>query len=328
VSTALDAPVEELARSSAIDAAEDAAMVGAIESVDTDADGFTHVRFECKVEGYRGWHWTVVLTEFEGTFTVCESYLLPGDDALLGTPWVPWSDRVRPGDLDAAMVLPYIAEDPRLVPGYTAAVGDDVDELEIFEFGLGRERVLAPEGRDAAAERWHRGSHGPTAASAVISTAQCSTCAFFIPLTGSMRLAFGACSNEWSPSDGRVVSVDHGCGAHSQTDAERRTSEWPAPDPIVDSGAMDALDLNAPDEPDAPEAPEEPTPDAAEVEPEMSEPVTPQDDHTHEAPQAEPDSVTDASIEGASDQEAELGSGHDFGEDPSSEGDDEGTSLV
>ena len=27
---------------------------------------------------------------------------------------------------------------------------------------------------------------------------------------------FGACANEWSPSDGLVVSLDHGCGAHSE----------------------------------------------------------------------------------------------------------------
>ena len=28
--------------------------------------------------------------------------------------------------------------------------------------------------------------------------------------------AFGVCANEYSPSDGRVVTFDHGCGAHSQ----------------------------------------------------------------------------------------------------------------
>ena len=46
------------------------------------------------------------------------------------------------------------------------------------------------------------------------------------------------CANEWSPSDGRVVSLDHGCGAHSETDVEH-----PEPtsvgDPIVDEFAVD-----------------------------------------------------------------------------------------
>jgi hypothetical protein len=46
------------------------------------------------------------------------------------------------------------------------------------------------------------------------------------------------CANEWSPSDGRVVSLDHGCGAHSETDMDH-----PEPtsvgDPIVDEFAVD-----------------------------------------------------------------------------------------
>lgn len=260
---AVSSSLEELARTAAIETAGDAAHVGDLLSVENHDDGYTTVRFASDLKGYAGWVWAVVLTGADAEPTVCESYLLPGDGALLAPEWVPWEDRVRPGDLDAHMVLPYIADDPRLVPGYTAAIGDDVDEMEIFEFGLGRERVLAPEGREAAAERWYRGSHGPTAASAVASTAPCSTCAFFIPLTGSMRMVFGVCANEWSPSDGRVVSVDHGCGAHSQTDAERRASDWPDPDPVVDTGAVVPLDLNDPE----PEPEAEPEGEVTEVEP-------------------------------------------------------------
>lgn len=239
----VDAEVERLAREVAVEAAMSADAVGPVVSVETDEHGYVLVRFAAALAGYRGWLWTVVLTSGEDGPAVCEAYLLPGDDALLAPAWIPWSDRVQPGDLDAAMVLPFIAEDPRLVPGYTATDEDDADLEEFFEWGLGRERVLAPEGRDGAAERWYRGSHGPTAASAVTATASCSTCAFYIPLSGSLRMVFGVCANEWSPSDGRVVSLDHGCGAHSQTDAERRASEWPAPDPIVDSEAIVEVDL-------------------------------------------------------------------------------------
>ncbi|NTV39298.1 MAG: DUF3027 domain-containing protein, partial [Demequinaceae bacterium] len=90
-----------------------------------------------------------------------------------------------------------------------------------------------------------------SATPAVAAAAPCSTCAFWVPLSGSFRTLFGACANEWSPSDGRVVSVDHGCGAHSQTEAERRLSEWPGADPIVDSGAIDALDLVTEPEPES-----------------------------------------------------------------------------
>lgn len=253
----VDAEVERLAREVAVEAAGGADAVGPMVSVETDEHGYVLVRFAAELAGYRGWLWTVVLTAGGDGAAVCEAYLLPGDDALLAPSWIPWSDRVQPGDLDAAMVLPFIAEDPRLVPGYTVTDDDDADLEEFFELGLGRERVLGPEGREGTAERWYRGSHGPTAASAVTATASCSTCAFCIPLSGSMRLVFGACTNEWSPSDGRVVSLDHGCGAHSQTDAERRASEWPAPDPVVDSEAIVEVDLQ--------EVEPEPEADAAEA---------------------------------------------------------------
>ena len=40
---------------------------------------------------------------------------------------------------------------------------------------------------------------------------------------------FGACANQYSASDGRVVSLDHGCGGHSDVVAEQRAKELPAP---------------------------------------------------------------------------------------------------
>ena len=46
--------------------------------------------------------------------------------------------------------------------------------------------------------------------------ARCATCGFFVGLGGPLRAVFGVCANEWSPSDGHVVSYDHGCGAHSE----------------------------------------------------------------------------------------------------------------
>ena len=240
------ASVEDLAREAALETANDALAVGELLGQDTH-DGIITVRFACLLPGYRGWEWSVDIATFDGELSLCESALLPGPEALRAPSWVPWSDRVRPGDLEPGMVLPYIADDPRLVPGYTATGDEDRDETAIYEFGLGRERVLAPETREAVADRWYRGSHGPTAASAVASAAPCSTCAFYVPVSGSFRMMFGVCANEWSPSDGRVVSVDHGCGAHSQTEAERRASEWPAPDPVVDTDAVEDLDLAAPD---------------------------------------------------------------------------------
>lgn len=251
--TLLDQAID-VAREAAIETANDDTAVG--EHVGSAKAGerlVTHL-FACTLSGYRGWVWSVTLARAPRgkSVSVCESELIPTDDALLAPAWIPWADRVQPGDLDATMMLPYVKEDPRLVPGYEATNDIDADALAIWEFGLGRERILGPEGREDVAQRWARGSHGKSAPSAIASAAPCSTCAFFVPLSGSMRMAFGACTNEWSPSDGRVVAVDHGCGAHSQTDIERQQSQWPETEPVFENDVVVGLDLVTPDpEPEA-----------------------------------------------------------------------------
>jgi hypothetical protein len=78
----------------------------------------------------------------------------------------------------------------------------------------------------------------------VHAAAACSTCGYFLPLAGSLRQVFGACGNEWSGSDGQVVSVDHGCGAHSETDVERIEPEQ-LPPPILDETGFEAVVLPA-----------------------------------------------------------------------------------
>lgn len=266
----------EVARTAAVETANDDAAVGDhVGSAKAGERLVTHL-FACTLPGYRGWVWSVTLARAPRgkSVTVCESELIPTDDALLAPAWVPWADRVQPGDLDASMMLPFVKEDPRLVPGYEATDDVDADELAIWEFGLGRERVLGVEGREDVAQRWSRGSHGNTAPSAIASAAPCSTCAFFVPLTGSMRMAFGACTNEWSQSDGRVVAVDHGCGAHSQTDVERQQSQWPETSPVFANDVPVSLDLVTPD----PEPEPEPAPEVSDtqeadavVEPEVSD---------------------------------------------------------
>lgn len=304
--TVLDKAVD-LARDVAVEVAEDAVWVGEYLGVNDVADRLVTHQFACTMPGYRGWVWAVTLSRAPRgrEAAVCEAHLVPADDALLAPAWIPWADRIRPGDLEPSMVLPKIVEDVRLEPGYELH-GEDEDALEIWELGLGRERVLAPEGRNGAAERWYRGSHGPTASSAVASASPCSTCAFFIPLTGSLRTTFGACSNEWSPSDGKVVSVDHGCGAHSQTDIERQGTKWPDPDPVFDTDAVASLTLETPEDtveeaaPDKDAAPEA-SADAAAPEPEgeavlESEPTS--------VVTAEAEVAPEASAQGASAVEA------------------------
>ena len=180
----------------------------------------THL-FASSTPGYIGWRWSVTLARASRSkvVTVSEVLLLPGADALLAPAWVPWDERVRPGDLGPGDLLPTSLDDPRLVPGYTGADEGTPDSDEIaavaYELGLGRELVLSVEGRDEAADRWHAGEGGPAAAIAQAAPAHCVTCGFLVRLGGPLTQAFGVCANEMSPSDGRAVSYDHGCGAHS-----------------------------------------------------------------------------------------------------------------
>ena len=48
--------------------------------------------------------------------------------------------------------------------------------------------------------------------------------------------------NEWSPDDGKVVSYDHGCGAHSETDVADQPSEWVQSEPVLDETELEVLD--------------------------------------------------------------------------------------
>jgi len=175
--------------------------------------------FECGMAGYRGWRWavTVARTSRSKHVTVCETVLLPGPEALTTPDWVPWNERVKPGDLGVGDLMPTAPDDDRLVPAYVMSDDPAVEDV-VWELGLGRVRVLSREGRLDAAERWYEGDAGPKAA---ISTgapadARCVSCGFFMPLAGSMRALFGACANMYAPDDGRVVAGDHGCGAHSE----------------------------------------------------------------------------------------------------------------
>lgn len=189
------------------------------EHLEAVADGprvVTHY-FDATLPGYRGWRWavTVVRAARAKLVTVDEVVLLPGPDALLAPEWVPWSERVEPGDLRVGDLLPPEPDDDRLVPAYVES-DDPAVEGVATELGLGRVRVMSRLGRTETAERWHDGDTGPGTAMAAHAPAQCGTCGFYLPIEGSLRAAFGVCGNEFAPTDGRVVVADYGCGAHSE----------------------------------------------------------------------------------------------------------------
>ena len=81
--------------------------------------------------------------------------------------WVPYRERLQPGDLSPGDLLPVDDDDPRLVPTYS--FGDDPldtdDKAQVRQvaqdLGLGRVRTLSVEGRELAAQRWYDGDGGP-----------------------------------------------------------------------------------------------------------------------------------------------------------------------
>jgi hypothetical protein len=179
----------------------------------------TH-KFKCVDKAYFGWHWSVTLAAADNSseVTVSEILLLPGEKAILAKPWVPWEQRVEPGDIGVGDVLPTAADDVRLVPGYTGV--DDLFEEKLtpqgWEVGLGRFRVLSVSGKDETAIRWYDGDGGPRAAIAEAVTDKCVSCGFYVAISGSLGQSFGVCTNKFAADDGKVVALDHGCGGHSE----------------------------------------------------------------------------------------------------------------
>lgn len=204
-----------------------------------DPTSATH-RFLADMPGYRGWQWAVVVAAYPGAeqATISELVLVPGPTALLAPKWVPWQDRVRPGDLGPGDLLAPPREDPRLVPGHVASGDPQIDETAA-EVGLGRRQVLSRWGRIDAAQRWHDGDFGPGSSMARSTKRVCRDCGFYLPLSGSLGVMFGVCANEMS-ADGHVVDSEYGCGAHSDTPAPQLTGS-PLYDPY-DDGVIDLAD--------------------------------------------------------------------------------------
>ncbi|WP_432587861.1 DUF3027 domain-containing protein [Streptomyces sp. HD1123-B1] len=286
----LCAEAVELAR----EAAGEAAGPGTVgEHVGAVAEGdrvVTHL-FEASEPGYRGWRWAVTVTRASRAkaVTLDETVLVPGPDALLAPEWVPWSERLRPGDMGPGDLLPTEAEDLRLEAGFSgedapppnSVVSEEMQQLAAQEeadvmpgapaaqgaapatgsiaalaeeLGMRRARVLSRYGLHDAADRWDD-AFGAKTPMAQAAPGTCASCGFLMPLAGSLRQAFGVCANEFSPADGRVVSLSYGCGAHSEA-AVMPKPPRPA-EPVLDETVVEPMPLH-PDrtggsvEPDAP----------------------------------------------------------------------------
>jgi Protein of unknown function (DUF3027) len=271
----------DLARSAAEEVAGPE-LVGEYLGVEPEGDRVCAHLFASLDPAYAGWRWAVTIARASRsrTVTVSESLLLPGPDSLLAPDWVPWRDRVRPGDLGVGDLLPAHLDDERLVPAAVlegdegvldwddspawaqelepadtvaddtgwlpasgqAAAGAEAADVASRDFDLapGPVRVLSAVGRDETALRWYSGDHGPRSPLAHAAPGPCMTCGFLVRLGGPLGRVFGVCANEYAPDDGRVVSLDHGCGAHSE--ATNPEGAYGAASPVIDELGYDLVD--------------------------------------------------------------------------------------
>jgi Protein of unknown function (DUF3027) len=229
VDPALAAAIDQ-AKEAAIIEAGNSEFIGEHLAVIMEADRLATHLFDCTNPAYVGWQWAVTmastLTGKKASVTVTDVVLLPGPQALIAPAWIPWSERIQPGDLSPGDVLPASPDDHRLTAGFAEFLASDIDEdfhyveeyrgvMSGWELGLGRARVLSVTGREEAADRWFEGEFGPDSAMARQAPGPCSTCGFHVALAGPLGQAFAVCTNALSPADGRIVSLNFGCGAHS-----------------------------------------------------------------------------------------------------------------
>ena len=284
----------DLARAAA---EEMAGPAGVGEHLGTTADGdrvVTHL-FRSEDLAYRGWCWAITVARASRSkyVTVSESLLLPGAEAILAPDWVPWRERLRPGDLGPGDLLPAAPDDARLVPmatldgddgltdwgesswavpgaelaGLATAeededavdAADEADDGDVPDGAAAaraaaearasavpdtvplRARVLSAIGRDDTALRWYTSEHGPKTPLAHAAPGLCASCGFYIRMAGPLGQVFGVCANAYAPDDGRVVAVDHGCGAHSEA-VFAPSAERPLR-PVIDELGYDLVDM-------------------------------------------------------------------------------------
>jgi hypothetical protein len=206
----LDARAVELARTALEELGD--GPVGEHIGVQGLAKNVATHRFAADVPGYSGWEWNAVLACASGSrhVTVNELALVPAPtgEALRAPEWVPWADRIRPGDLGPGDLMPPEPGDDRLA-----------------ETEDGR-LVLSKTGLEDAKQRWRTGDYGPNSEFAEKATLHCRTCAFFVPVGDMLGENFGACVNEFS-ADGHIVHATYGCGAHSDTPQDNLIEEAP-----------------------------------------------------------------------------------------------------
>ena len=182
--------------------------VGSYLGIHPDGDRVVVHRFACTLPGYPGWEWHVSVAR--GTrsrrVTVNEVTLAAGAGALVPPTWVPWADRLRPGDLTPGAVAPTAPDDARLTGGWSGEddLAGDLDPGPLhpvnWEPALQRSRVPSAYGRESAASRWYSGEHGPRSPLAKSAPGPCGSCGWLLTIGGALAVfngIFGVSRSTW-----------------------------------------------------------------------------------------------------------------------------------
>lgn len=275
-----DKDIVDLAYSVAVDIAGGEDQVGEAQTPIEIEAGVFEYRFAVIRKGYEGWFWSITLycDRERETWTVNESVMLPSSDALMAPQWIPWKDRLRPQDISVTDRLGTDPDDPRMqlsnaednlrseADQKNQAFQDldndqnsqelhnsqdvDGDLLKAVRYQQAlRRHIMSDLGKADSAQRWYAGPNGPKSLSTMTSKGNhCSSCAFYLPLQGQLGTMFGACANRWSPDDGRVVSLDHGCGEHSEIEPPEPSRLWVQSEPTYDDLHIDIIEQVSRDE--------------------------------------------------------------------------------
>lgn len=159
--------------------------------------------FDCNLAGYLGWRWAVTVARppRSRTATVCEMELLPGEEALLAPAWVPWVDRLRPGDFDRS------------------ERNNDGDSRH----GSGRHGIAALDPEEAATPE-----------------ALGLTFGFFPGLSGVLQDVFGLRTGQWASDEGRQVE-EAADEPRTEAEILDQGFDWPVAPTRLDETAMESL---------------------------------------------------------------------------------------
>lgn len=115
----------------AVEGIAPAEQIGQHLAAKSEGDRLVTHLFESKLAGYGGWQWYAVLTRNSRSkvVTVNELGLLPSEGSILAPEWIPWAERVRPGDEQGEDEPGEAAAAPRDDAG-DAASGADASEAD------------------------------------------------------------------------------------------------------------------------------------------------------------------------------------------------------